>query len=152
VARAVEFREFTPRNSRDDLICRIEEAPVEHAEAVLATYDLLQRLYDKGIIDLLRGLLSAGDTVVERLTDVVSSKEAVSTLRMALVLGTVLTEINPDELHAAISNAGKAAPPSLLTIGREAVSGDARRGLAMAVGLLSVLGKALAPRQASNGL
>jgi uncharacterized protein YjgD (DUF1641 family) len=151
MAKAVEFREFTPRNSRDDLIRRIEEAPVEHAEAMLATYDLLQRLYDKGIIDLLRGLLSAGDTVVERFTDVVSSREAVSTLRMALVLGTVLTQINPDELHAVISNAGKAAPPSLVTIGKEAVSGDARRGMAMALGLLSVLGRALTPGSASKG-
>ena len=33
---AVDFREFRPRNSRDDLIRRVEQAPVEHAEAVLA--------------------------------------------------------------------------------------------------------------------
>lgn len=48
MAKAVNFREFTPRNSRNDLIRRIEQAPVEHAEAILATYDLLQELYEKG--------------------------------------------------------------------------------------------------------
>jgi hypothetical protein len=44
MAKAVSFREFTPRNSRADLIRKVDEAPVEHAEAVLAAYDLLQRL------------------------------------------------------------------------------------------------------------
>ena len=150
MAKAVDFREFTPRNSRDDLIRRVEKAPVEHAEAMLAAYDLLQRLYEKGIIDLLGGLLSTGDTVVERLADVVSSKEAMSAIRMVLVLGNVLTSINPDELHAVISSASKDAPPSLISIGKQAASEDARRGMAVTVGLLSVLGAALNPGQASK--
>jgi hypothetical protein len=78
MAKAVAFREFTPRNSRDDLMRKVDQAPVEHAEAVLAAYDLLQRLHEKGLIDLLSGLLSAGDTVVDRIVDVISSKEMVT--------------------------------------------------------------------------
>jgi len=50
MAIAVDFREFTPADSREDLIRRVEQAPVEHAEAVLATYDLLQRLHEKGLL------------------------------------------------------------------------------------------------------
>ena len=53
MAIAVDFRKFTPRNSREDLIRKVEQAPVEHAEAVLAAYDLLQRLHEKGMIDKL---------------------------------------------------------------------------------------------------
>jgi hypothetical protein len=34
----------------------------EHAEALLECYDLLQRLHEKELIDLLNGLLSASDT------------------------------------------------------------------------------------------
>ncbi len=150
MAIAVEFREFTPRNSRDDLIRRVEQAPVEHAEAVLAAYDLLQRLHKKGVIDLLNGLLSAGDTVVERAVDVVSSTEMITALRIALIFSNLLSSIDPDKLHAVISNAGK-EPPSLLAIGKQAASKDARRGMAAAVGLLSVLGEALnAPKAASE--
>jgi len=37
---AVDFREFTPVDSRGDLIRRVEQAPSEHAGAVLAAYDL----------------------------------------------------------------------------------------------------------------
>lgn len=146
MAIAVDFRKFTPRNSREDLIRKVEQAPVEHAEAVLAAYDLLQRLHEKGMIDLLNGLLSAGDTVVDRVVDVISSTEAVTALRMALTFVNLLSVIDPDELHTVISNAGKETP-SLLTIGKQATSKDARRGMAAAVGLLTVFGAALGKQQ-----
>jgi uncharacterized protein YjgD (DUF1641 family) len=146
MAIAVDYREFTPRNSREDLIRKVEQAPVAHAEAVLAAYDLLQRLHEKGMIDLLSGLLSAGDTVVEHVVDVISSKEMVTALRLALIASNFLSSIDPDKLHAVISNAGKDAP-SLLAIGKQATSKDARRGMAAAVGLLSVFGEALNVQQ-----
>ena len=146
MAIAVDFRKFTPRNSREELIRKVEQAPVEHAEAVLAAYDLLQRLHEKGMIDLLNGLLSAGDTVVDRVVDVISSTEVVTALRMALTFVNLLSVIDPDELHTVISNAGKETP-SLLTIGKQATSKDARRGMAAAVGLLAVFGAALGKQQ-----
>ena len=142
MAIAIEYREFTPRNSREDLIRKVEQAPVAHAEAVLATYDLLQRLHEQGMIDLLSGLLSAGDTVVERIVDVISSREMVTALRIALIFSNLLSSIDPDKLHAVISNGGKDAP-SLLAIGKQAASKDARCGMAAAVGLLNVFGEAL---------
>ena len=149
MAVAVDFREFTPRNSREDLIRKVEQAPVAHAEAVLATYDLLQRLHEQGMIDLLSGLLSAGDTVVERIVDVISSREMVTALRIALIFSNLLSSIDPDKLHAVISNGGKDAP-SLLAIGKQAASKDARRGMAAAVGLLNVFGEALNAQQAGQ--
>ena len=149
MATAVDFREFTPRNSRDDLIRRIEQAPVEHAEALLAAYALLERLHEKGIIDLVNGLLSAGDTVVERVVDLISSREMVTALRMALILTNLLNSIDPDKLHAVISNAGKETP-SLLAIAKQATSKDARRSIAAAVGLVNVLGEALHAQQSGN--
>jgi uncharacterized protein YjgD (DUF1641 family) len=149
MAVAVDYRVFTPQNSREDLIRRVEQAPDAHAEAVLAAYDLLQRLHEKGVIDLLNGLLSAGDTVVERLVDVVSSKEAITALRIALIFGNLLSTIDPEKLHAVISNTGSDVP-SLLAIGKQAASKDARRGMAAAVGLLSVFGEALNAQQAER--
>jgi uncharacterized protein YjgD (DUF1641 family) len=146
MAKAVAFREFTPRNSRDDLIRKLEQAPVEHAEAVLAAYDLLQRLHEKGLIDLLNGLLSAGDTVLDRVVDVISSKEMVTALRMTLILGDLLSSIDPDKLRVVVSHARQEAP-SLLTIGKQAMSKDARRSMAMAVGIFNVLGDALSAQK-----
>jgi uncharacterized protein YjgD (DUF1641 family) len=149
MAVAVDFREFTPQNSRNDLIRRVEQAPVEHAEAVLAAYDLLERLHEKGMIELLNGVLAAGDTVVERVVDLISSREMITALRMVLMLSNLMNSINPDELHAVISNADKETP-SLFAIGKQAASKDARRGMAAAVSLLELLGKALLSQQSGS--
>ena len=146
MAVAVDFREFTPVDSRADLVRRVEQAPIEHAEAVLATYDLLQRLHEKGLLDLLNGLLSAGDTVVEHVVDVVSSKEMVTALRIGLIFSNLLNSIDADALHAVVAGAGKETP-SLLALGKQAASKDARRGLATAVGLLNLFGAALNKQQ-----
>ena len=142
MAVAVEYREFTPKNSRDDLIRKVQNAPEEHAEAVLNAYELMQRLHDKGVIDLANGLLSAGDTVVDKVVDLVSSKEAVNALRIALMLGNVLTKIEPN-LVSAVLNPPKADPPSMWQIARQAMSKESRTGLATAVGLLRAFGIAL---------
>jgi uncharacterized protein YjgD (DUF1641 family) len=146
MAVAVDFREFKPVDSRADLVRRVERAPIEHAEAVLATYDLLQRLHEKGLLDLLNGLLSAGDTVVEHVVDVVSSKEMVTALRIGLIFSNLLNSIDADALHAVVAGAGKETP-SLLALGKQAASKDARRGLATAVGLLNLFGAALNKQQ-----
>lgn len=149
MAVAVDFREFRPHDSREDLIRKVEQAPAEHAEAVLAAYDVLQRLHENGILDLANGLLSAGDTVVNHAVDVVSSKEMVTALRILLIFGNLLSTIDPDQLHAVIARGDKEAP-SLLAIGKQAASKDARRGLATAVGLLNVLGAALNQQQTGS--
>jgi len=149
MAIAVDFREFTPADSREDLIRRVEQAPVEHAEALLAAYDLLQRLHEKGLLDLFNGLLSAGDTVVDRVVDVVSSREMVTALRIGLIFSNLLSSIDPDALHAVLAGAGK-EPPSLLALGKQAASKDARRGMAAAVGLLTAFGTALSKQQSDK--
>ena len=146
MAVAVDFREFTPLDSRADLVRRVEHAPIEHAEAVLAAYDLLQRLHQKGMLDLFNGLLSAGDTVVDRVVDVVSSKEMVTALRIGLIFSNLLNSIDADALHAVVAGVGKETP-SLLALGKQAASKDARRGLATAVGLLNLFGAALNKQQ-----
>jgi uncharacterized protein YjgD (DUF1641 family) len=146
MAIAVDFREFQPVDRREDLIRRVEQAPVEHAEAVLAGYDLLQRLHEKGLLDLLNGLLSAGDTVVNHVVNVVSSKEMVTALRIGLIFSNLLSSIDPDRLQAIIAGDGQETP-SLLAIGKQATSKDARRGMAAAVGLLKVFGAALSKQQ-----
>lgn len=142
MAVAVDFRTFTPADSRVDLMRRVEQAPVEHAQAVLAAYDLLERLHEKGMLDLLNGLLGAGDTVVNHVVNIVSSKELVSVLRVGLILFNLVKEIDPDQLAKAIADGGS-KPPSMLTIAKQAMSTDARRGLATAVGLMNILGAAL---------
>ena len=51
--------ELPPRDPRKELIARLEQAPVEHAEALLESYELLQELHEHRVLALLRGALSA---------------------------------------------------------------------------------------------
>jgi uncharacterized protein YjgD (DUF1641 family) len=142
MALPVEFRRFTPKNSREDLIRKLEQAPEAHAEALLAGYELLQRLHDKGLLEVANGLLCAGDTVVDRAVDVVSSKEAVTALRIGLMFGNLLGSLDVDRMHALLTPTG-GKPPSLWAILKAATSDNARAGMAAAVGLLTILGAAL---------
>src|SRR5882724_6565402 len=149
MAVAVDFREFKPVDSREDLIRRVDQAPVEHAEAILAAYDVLQKLHEKDILNLVSGLLSAGDTVVNHVVDVVSSKEMVTALRIALILSNLLSSIDPDKLNAVIEDASK-NPPSLFAIGRQATSPDARRAMATGVALMNLFGAVLNKKSESR--
>jgi uncharacterized protein YjgD (DUF1641 family) len=146
MAMPVEFREFTPRNSRNDLMRRLEQAPEEHVEALLAAYDLLQRMHEKGLIDIASGLLSASDTVIDKVADVASSTEVVNALRAVLMFTNLLKTLDTERMHVLISTP-ESKPPSLWALGQKAMSKDARMGMATAVGLLNVFGAALRKQQ-----
>jgi uncharacterized protein YjgD (DUF1641 family) len=146
MAIAVDFREFQPLDRREDLIRRVEQVPVKHAEAVLAAYEVLQRLHEKGLLDLINGMLSAGDTVVNHAVDVISSRQMVTALRIALILSDLLTSIDPDQLHEAVV-ANDQNVPSLFALGKQAMSKDSRRAIAVAVRLANLLGNALKKQQ-----
>jgi uncharacterized protein YjgD (DUF1641 family) len=129
---------------------RLDEAPVEHAEAVLAGYEVLQQLHESGTLDVLRGLLGAGDQVVRHAVGLAIQPEAVDALRNLLVLSKVLSSVNPDVLHRVLSGVPEALaqrpeedPPSLFAIFRRMSSKDSRRSLAAAVTVLEKAGKGL---------
>jgi uncharacterized protein YjgD (DUF1641 family) len=146
MAAPVDFRVLTPPDSRDDLVRRLQDAPVQHAEALLAMYELVQRLHDTGVIALLNGMLSAGDEVVARVVDLVSSKEAVNSLRVGLMLAELMGSIDVDKLSQALEPSVPGKEPSLWQLGKQATGKDARRGTSAALELLSVFGAALADR------
>lgn len=143
MAVAVEFRNFKPLNSREDLIRRIEAAPQEHAQAVLEAYDLLENLHRKGIFSALNGALEASDTLINHIVGIVSSKEAVTATRIGLTLINLLSSLDANQISKILTES-KEEPPSLLAIAKLANTKDARRGMATGLSLLSAFGAALA--------
>ena len=91
--------ELPPRDPREELRKRLEEAPVEHAEALLDSYELLQQLHDQGVFQLLRGVIGASDKLVETAVETARSGESVRAMRNAIILGKMLSLINPDILQ-----------------------------------------------------
>jgi len=142
MAVAVDFRRFEPVDSRDDLLRKVKAAPAEHAEAILAAYAVLEKLHEKDVLSTINGLLGAKDMVVDRLADVVSSAEMINLLRLALLAGNLVKEINPDDLHVVLKEAAQ-EPPGFFQIVRRMTSKDARRALGAFGSVLNIFGAVL---------
>ena len=138
------------RDPRDELRSRLDRAPLEHAEALLAGYEVLQGLHDCGALELLRGLLGSGGKVLETATEAATAPEAVRAIRNLVILGKTLGEIDPDLFDGfamALPEAMRKAkiqgkePPSFFAILNKFRSKDLRRGLVAVNSLLEAWGK-----------
>jgi len=130
------------RDFREELRVRLERAPADHAEAILDSYQVLQGLHDKGILELLRGTLGGGDRVLEIAIEAAKTPQAIRGIRNFIIMLKLAGSIDPDQLHAALYGGGKEAP-SLWEIGKRARTDDARRGMEVAVTLLGIFGSVL---------
>src|ERR1700745_1965841 len=69
--------EIPSRNPRAELRSRLEQAPEAHAEAVLAAYEVLQQLHERGVLEIMRGGLEASDEILEKVVDNAKTAEAI---------------------------------------------------------------------------
>jgi uncharacterized protein YjgD (DUF1641 family) len=88
-----------PTDRTSALQARLAAAPVEHADAILAAYKLLQELQDHGVIDLLRGMAGSGGEIVTRLSDAANTPEPAAAIRNIVSMLRILGSIDPDILH-----------------------------------------------------
>ena len=142
--------EFAPRDARAELQTRLQNAPLQHAEALLSGYDLLQRLHDRGVLDLLRGGLGSSDKVLSIAVDAAKTPEAIIATRNLLILSKVVFTLEPELLE----NIAKAVPTSLVQARKQKplsvwqmfkimCSQDTRRALSACLGVLESFGKSL---------
>jgi uncharacterized protein YjgD (DUF1641 family) len=141
-----------PRDPRKELLDRLARAPQEHAEALLDAYDLLDEMRQAGILQLLRGTLSAGDEIIEKAAGAATSPEGTRALRNLLILGKMLSSINPDVLEcfavAVSQTLGSERkpviePPGLLALVSQFRQPELRRSMALINRFLDTLGSQL---------
>src|ERR1700676_1232029 len=87
--------EIPPRNPRAELQSRLENAPEEHAEAVLAAYKVLQELHNRGVLEIMRGGLAASDELLQKVVDNAKTPEAIRAIRNFFLLQGILGSIEP---------------------------------------------------------
>jgi uncharacterized protein YjgD (DUF1641 family) len=146
--------EVAPRDPREELRARLDQAPVQHAEALLESYELLQQLHDSGVLRLLRGALSSGDMLLETAVNAAKSEAAIRGLRNALALAKMLGTINPDLLQAFSVAMTETLgcqkpivePPGLFKLLAEFRQPELRRSIALVNKFLETLGSELKTR------
>ena len=127
---------------------RLRNAPAEHTEAILSALEVLQLMHDRGVLDLMRGLLGAGDELVNIVTASLTTPQSIRSMRNLLLLTSLLSSVSPEVIQSIVDSvisamnrrAGQDAP-GLLELFRRMRSENSRRGLAMAIDLVEALGK-----------
>jgi uncharacterized protein YjgD (DUF1641 family) len=129
---------------------RLRNAPAEHAEALLSAYELLQVMHDKGVLNLLRGLVGGGDTLIRTVAAALDTPESIRGIRNFVLLTKFFANIPPDVLNSlaeTVSNGAKREKahkaPSLLHLLWRLRNEDSRHAAAVALDLLEGLGRGL---------
>jgi uncharacterized protein YjgD (DUF1641 family) len=148
--------EIPPRNPRAELRSRLEQAPEEHAEAVLAAYEVLQELHNRGVLEIMRGALAASDEILETVVDDVKTPEAIRAIRNLLFWRRILGSIEPEWFKGifkaipegiAEATAEVKKPVGLFTLLRRLTNRDSLRGMAAAIDFLQAFGRHLQSEQ-----
>ncbi len=148
MAQPIELK-IAPRDPKQELMAKLEAAPEEYAAALLDSYETLQALHEKGVFTTLRGVLGAGEKIVETATSAANREDSIRAMRNAILLGQILAAIDPIVLEGTLvavkdtwGNARNVPydPPSLVGLFSSFLSKDFRRGM----GLINLLLKNLA--------
>jgi uncharacterized protein YjgD (DUF1641 family) len=151
--------EVPPRDPRAELQSRLEQAPEKHAEAVLAVYEVLQELHNRGVLDIMRSALAASDELLEKVVDNARTPEAIRAIRNLLFWRQILGSIEPEWFKGifqaipegiAQATAERDQPVSFFGVLRRLMSKDSLRGLAAAVDFLQAFGRHLHSLESSN--
>jgi uncharacterized protein YjgD (DUF1641 family) len=141
-----------PRDHRESLYHRLENAPDEHAEALLAAYDILQGLHDKGILEILKGGIHSGEKVLQIGVDAANTPEVIRGIRNLMILTKLLGTLDPKILESvasvvpkAMDDAKKEKPMGLFQIMGKLTNQHSRRMLSIAARVVDTLGKDLGP-------
>jgi uncharacterized protein YjgD (DUF1641 family) len=128
----------------------LRESPHEHADAILSALELLQLLHDRGVLDLLRGMVGAGDQLVATLTAAVDTPESLRAIRNFILLTRFFGSIPPDVLNSLVQTVTEGAQrekthraPGVFELLRRLRSENSRHAIAVTLDLLESVGKGI---------
>lgn len=150
--------EAPPRDLRRERAAQLESAGVDHAEALLEAYQLLEQLHRSRTLELLRGALGARGKISETVASAADSPQGVNAMRNLALLLKMLGSIDPQVMEsyagAVIGAFGSARdveadPPGLWTILKQLRRREVRRALAFINRFLALLGAGLGRQRAA---
>ena len=153
--------QYTPKpvNPKLELQRRLDAAPVEHGEALLVAWDLLEKAHDEGLLDLIHGLIGAKDLIAGKIAEYARLPDGVAGIRNLMGMAKLLMILDPDTLLAITKgletatrqHRQEAKAPGLFTLARRVTSEDSRRSLSLVTLLLAEVGKSLTEQEDTMG-
>ncbi|MDB6064044.1 MAG: hypothetical protein JWR26_252 [Pedosphaera sp.] len=140
------------RDPRAELQARLQNAPRQHAEALLDAYAVLQGLHDGGVLDLMRGALGSSDKVIEIIVEAAKMPDSVRGIRNLLILTKILGTMDPEVVESfarslpeaiTFTKSQRSKPPGLFGLLNRFRSQDSRRGLLLVNSMLEAIGRNL---------
>jgi uncharacterized protein YjgD (DUF1641 family) len=111
---------------------------------------LIRLLEDRGILNLLRGMVGAGDHLVGALASATDTPEAAQGIRNFILLTKFFASVPPDVLKSLVETVERGArrekdspAPSMWQLLKRMRSEDSRHAVAVTLDLLESVGKAL---------
>ena len=105
-----------PVDHKKELQKRLEAAPVEHGEALLVLWDLLQTAHDQGILDLLDGMVSAKDTIAITIAKYAKTPEGIAAIRNLLATVKLLGQLDPEVLDKKSDSRAPGRTPATVSV------------------------------------
>lgn len=137
---------------RIELQTRLQNASVEHAEAILSGLETLQCLHECGAMEFVRGLLGSSDEVLQIAVDAARTPSSIRGIRNLILLINMFSELDPETLKAVTrtlpqalkSMSASTETPSTWRLFTELLRNqDTRRGLGAMNKVLATFGHEL---------
>jgi len=125
----------------------------------LAAFEVLQELHSRGVLEIMRGALAAGDEILEKVVDGAKTPESIRAIRNLLFWRQILGSIEPEWFKGifqaipegiAQATAERDQPVSLFRLLRRLTNKDSLRGLAAAIDFLQAFGRHLHSLETQN--
>ena len=152
--------EAPPRDLRREGAERLEAARLEHAEALLEAYEVIEQLHTSRTLELLRGALGARGELAETVANAADSPQGANAIRNLILLGKMLGSIDPRVMEsyvaAVIGSVGRppdprVEPPGIFTVLNQLRRREVRRALGLVNRFLEVFGTRLGQIRRNEG-
>jgi uncharacterized protein YjgD (DUF1641 family) len=147
MAKYLDFK-YRAESPEELLHKQLDVASIEHAQALLKAYALLDAAEKRGVLDLLRGAINAEDAIIDKVAGYANTPQAINGIRNLMILGKFLGSIDPDVLgdfvnrfSTSVVAESKKQPSGVFAMSLRLLNGDALRGLGLTLAALESLGR-----------
>ncbi|HZP05017.1 MAG TPA: hypothetical protein VFB43_08965 [Terracidiphilus sp.] len=147
--------ETPPRDLRKEREEQLKQAQIDHAEAILNGYELLEQLHKSRAFELLRGVFGTTGDLTEKVATAADTPQSVNAMRNLILLAKMLGSIDPEVMESYVAAVTGTVghkpspdiePPGLFSVLNQLRRREVRRALVLVNRFLEIFGNRLGPK------